>query len=345
MNEFRDRINIFSDIEVVLKSLVSSGYKLGIVTSKTKDEFTQDFDKLEINTYFDIVVCADDTEKHKPFPDPLIKYMELSRVEKHEILYIGDTEYDMNCARLSQIDFALAGWGAHTSKHIQATYYLKKPTDLFTILFSNRNKKNISEWLKWAMELQFIGQVGLTYSKDNFDIERFERIREISAEILSNYTDYNIEKINDIFCNETGFQTPKLDTRAAIFNKDKILLVKELDGKWALPGGWVDVNQSIYSNTIKEVKEEAGLNVIPIKIIAVQDRNKHNYPVYAYGVCKVFILCENKGGEFKTNIETTECKYFSIDNLPNLALEKNTVEQIKMCFASNNTDKWEALFD
>ena len=123
MNEFRDRISIFSDIEVVLKSLVSSGYKLGIVTSKTKDEFTQDFDNLEINNYLDIVVCADDTEKHKPFPDPLIKYMELSRVEKHEILYIGDTEYDMNCARLSQIDFALAGWGVHTSKHIQATYY------------------------------------------------------------------------------------------------------------------------------------------------------------------------------------------------------------------------------
>ena len=84
---------------------------------------------------------------------------------------------------------------------------------------------------------------------------------------------------------------------------------------------------------------------LPIKIIAVQDRNKHNYPVYAYGVCKVFILCENKGGEFKTNIETTECKYFSVDNLPELALEKNTAEQIKMCFASNNTDKWEPLFD
>ena len=79
MNEFSDRINIFSGIDDVLKALTSSGYKLGIVTSKTKDEFIQDFYKLEINNYFDIVVCADDTEKHKPFPDPLIKYMELSR--------------------------------------------------------------------------------------------------------------------------------------------------------------------------------------------------------------------------------------------------------------------------
>ncbi len=124
-----------------------------------------------------------------------------------------------------------------------------------------------------------------------------------------------------------------------------IFFVKEVDGRWSLPGGWVDVNESVYSNTIKEVKEEAGLNVIPIKIIAVQDRNKHNYPVYAYGVCKVFVLCESKGGNFKENIETIDCKYFSIDNLPNLALEKNTVDQIKMCFASNYTEKWEALFD
>ena len=91
MNEFRDKINIFPDIEVVLKSLLSSGYKLGIVTSKTKDEFIQDFEKLEINTYFDIVVCADDTEKHKPFPDPLIKYMELSKVEKNHNLYVYNT--------------------------------------------------------------------------------------------------------------------------------------------------------------------------------------------------------------------------------------------------------------
>ncbi len=344
MKEFKDKINVFKDIDLVLKALKSAGYKLGIVTSKTKEEFINDFSCFEINTYFDIVVCADDTKRRKPFPDPLIKYMELAKVEKHEVIYIGDTQYDMNCAYSSQVDFALAAWGAN-DKSIKANYYLNKPTDLLAVLFSNNNKVDFPKWLSWAMELQFIGQVGLEYSKDSFDRERFQRIRELSAEILSNYTDYSIEKINDIFCNETGFQTPKMDTRAAIFSDDKILLVKEVDGRWSLPGGWVDVNESVYSNTIKEVKEEAGLNVIPIKIIAVQDRNKHNYPVYAYGVCKVFVLCESKGGNFKENIETIDCKYFSIDNLPNLALEKNTVDQIKMCFASNYTEKWEALFD
>lgn len=102
---------------------------------------------------------------------------------------------------------------------------------------------------------------GLTYSKDVFDIERFERIREIAAEMLSLQSGIPIEKVKNLFCNETGFQTPKLDTRAAIFKDDKILLVKEKNGTWSLPGGWVDINQSIKTNTEKEVKEEAGLNV------------------------------------------------------------------------------------
>ena len=200
-------------------------------------------------------------------------------------------------------------------------------------------------WLEWAKELQFIAQIGLTYSKDVFDIERFERIREISAEILSSYSDIPIDKVKDLFCNETGFQTPKIDTRAAIFKDNKILLVKERNGTWSLPGGWVDVNQTGKSNTEKEVKEEAGLDVEATQIIAVQDRNKHNQPPYAYNVCKFFIRCEIKGGHFEPNIETIESRYFSKNELPVLAEEKNSKEQIEMCFSAYNNNKWNILFD
>ena len=157
-------------------------------------------------------------------------------------------------------------------------------------------------WLEWAKELQFLSQVGLTYSKDAFDIERFKRIREISAEMISYQSDIPLKKVKDLFCNGTGFQTLKLDIRAAIFDNRKILLVKESNGKWSLPGGWVDVNQSIKSNTIKEVKEESGLDVKTVRLIALQDRNKHNKPVYAYGICKVFVLCEIIGGCFVNDI-------------------------------------------
>lgn len=207
------------------------------------------------------------------------------------------------------------------------------------------NKNQQPEWLEWAKELQFIAQAGLTYSKDAFDIERFERIREISAEIVSRQTGLPLEKVKDLFCNEEGFQTPKLDTRAAIFKANRILLVKEKNGTWSLPGGWVDVNQTIKSNTIKEVKEEAGLDVEATRIIAVQDRNLHNLPPYAYNVCKVFVLCEAKGGDFQPNTETIESGYFSLDEIPPLAEEKNNKEQIEMCFAAYRDKDWEVQFD
>ncbi|VIG16709.1 NUDIX family hydrolase [Clostridioides difficile] len=201
------------------------------------------------------------------------------------------------------------------------------------------------KWLEWAIELQSIAQAGITYGKDIYDRERYERIREISAEIIAYKTDISTEKVKNLFCNESGYQTPKLDTRAAIFENGKILLVKENTGKWSLPGGWVEVNLSVKENTIKEVKEEAGLDITADRIIAIQDRAKHNLPIYAYGVCKIFVLCTVIGGEFKENIETTEFSYFSENELPELATEKNTEEQIKMCFEACRTDTWTVIFD
>ncbi|NRT73684.1 NUDIX hydrolase N-terminal domain-containing protein [Clostridium beijerinckii] len=204
----------------------------------------------------------------------------------------------------------------------------------------------MEELIKWAIELQFIAQAGLTYSENKFDRERFKRIREISAEIMSAKSGLSIEKVKDLFCNEEGYQTPKIDTRAAIFKDDKVLLVQETSTlEWSLPGGWVDVNQSVRTNIIKEVKEEAGLDVVADKIIAVQDRNKHNVPPYAYGICKIFVLCNAIGGKFEANIETCDSKFFSIDKLPILSVERNTKEQIEMCFRAYHDENWKVLFD
>ena len=201
------------------------------------------------------------------------------------------------------------------------------------------------QWLQWAIELQSLAQAGLTYGKDAYDHERYERVREISAEILAHMTDVPLDKVKTLFCNESGYQTPKIDTRAAIFKDDKILLVRENNGKWSLPGGWCDVNISVGENAVKEVKEESGLDVVADRIIAVQDRKKHNLPVYAYGVCKVFIQCTVIGGHFERNIETTEYCYFAEDDLPDLATEKNNQEQIKMCFAAYRSADWKTQFD
>ena len=205
--------------------------------------------------------------------------------------------------------------------------------------------ENYECWLEWAIELQSLAQAGLTYGKDEYDKERYERIREISAEMIARKSDISIEKVKDLFCNESGYQTPKIDTRAAIFENGKILLVRETNGKWSLPGGWVDVNVSVGDNVVKEVKEESGLDVKVDKVIAIQDRAKHNLPVYAYGVCKVFAQCSVVGGSFEPNIETTEFRYFTEDDLPELATEKNNEEQIKMCFSAYHSKDWKTILE
>ncbi len=203
----------------------------------------------------------------------------------------------------------------------------------------------MEKWLELIIEIQSLAQNGLAYTNNVYDKERFERLRDISVEMLSMKSDLSLEKVKDLFCSEKGYQTPKLDTRAVIFKDDKILLVKENNGTWSLPGGWVDVLESVASNTVKEAKEETGLDVVPKRIIAIQDRNKHNKPIYAYGICKIFVLCEVIGGKFEKNIETIETNYFSLDELPLLAEAKTNKEQIEMCFKAVNDESWQVQFD
>ena len=199
--------------------------------------------------------------------------------------------------------------------------------------------------LDWAIELQALAQAGLTYTHDPFDQERFERIRTIATEMLSVQSPIPVPKLRQLFAEEVGYPTPKLDTRAAIFKDNCILLVQENDGLWSLPGGWVDINQSIKENTVKETIEETVLTVEPLKIIAVQDRNKHNLPRYAYGVCKIFVECQLISGDFVENIETLQIDWFSADNLPPLAKAKNSQEQIKLCFDAHKAIDWHVPFD
>ena len=201
------------------------------------------------------------------------------------------------------------------------------------------------KWLKWAVKLQAIAQAGLYYGRDKFDLERYEQIRDIAAEMISYKSEIPVEKVKDLFCNETGYQTPKLDTRAAVFKGDKILLVQESSGRWSLPGGWVDVDLSIGENAVKEVREEAGLEVTADLVIAIHDRKKHNRPVYPYNVCKVFVLCSLIGGSFQPNIETLDSGYFPLNGLPPLAEEKNTREQIELCFQASRAEHWKTVLE
>lgn len=202
------------------------------------------------------------------------------------------------------------------------------------------------KWLDLAIRIQSIAQAGLQYGKDPYDQERYAELRRIAAEMVSEKTDLPAGKIYGLFCNESGYQTPKVDTRAAVFINGRILLVHENNGTWSLPGGWCDVDQSIASNSEKEVREETGLIVTAEKLIAVQDWRKHNVTNYVYGVLKAFVLCRYESGQFEENIETTGIAFFPREELPDdLAAEKCTREQIQMCFDAYENPDAPTLFD
>lgn len=205
--------------------------------------------------------------------------------------------------------------------------------------------ENDEKWLEWAIRLQSLAQNGLAYTTNQFDRERFEEIRQIAAEMLVEPSGQPLEVVKELFCNETGYQTPKIDTRAAIFKENKILLVQESDGRWALPGGWCDVDQSVMDNTLKEVKEEAGLDARALRLIAVMDKHKNNPSRTAMRVTKIFIECQALGGEFMPNSETVASEYFELESLPVLSEGKTTVQQIALCFEAHGEKHWEARFD
>ncbi|MEF2965325.1 NUDIX hydrolase [Paenibacillus sp. M1] len=199
------------------------------------------------------------------------------------------------------------------------------------------------KWLEWAKQIQAISQAGLAYSKDIYDLERFQMLRDLSVEILSKYTGVETERVKALFANETGYATPKVDVRGVVFRDDKILLVRErIDGAWALPGGWADIGLSPKEVAVKEVKEEAGLEVSPVRLLGVLDKKFHDHPPEAFHVYKMFILCEITGGAAQAGMETLQVGFFAEDELPPLSVERNTPKQIQWLFEARNSrhDVW-----
>jgi ADP-ribose pyrophosphatase YjhB (NUDIX family) len=202
------------------------------------------------------------------------------------------------------------------------------------------------DWLDTAKKLQSIAQAGLEYGADKYDLERYQMIRDISVNIMRHYTNAPKEKVIDLFASETGYQTPKVDVRGVVFRDDKILMVKEgVDEKWTLPGGWADVGYSPFEIAEKEVYEEAGLKVKPVRLLTVLDKLKHAHPPDVYHVYKLFILCEDLGGEIKSGMETLDVKWVSrIDRLP-LSTPRITQEQINLMFNYLDNPEKEVMCD
>ncbi|WP_232278736.1 NUDIX hydrolase [Paenibacillus sp. 481] len=199
--------------------------------------------------------------------------------------------------------------------------------------YTARATRPEEKWLEWAKQIQAIAQTGLTYCKDVYDLERYEMLREMSVDILANYTFASKDQVRMSFANETGYATPKVDVRAVVFKGNQILLVREkVDGAWALPGGWADIGCSPTEVAVKEVSEEAGFTVKAKRLLAVLDKKYHQHPPEPYHVYKLFIECEIVGGEAAVGTETSAVQFFAEHDLPSLSLERNTPAQIRTMF-------------
>ncbi|HVY15760.1 MAG TPA: NUDIX hydrolase [Rhodopila sp.] len=193
------------------------------------------------------------------------------------------------------------------------------------------------DWLVWAREIQAIAQTGLAFTPNDYDRERFEALRRLASQIMAQHTDADLDRIEGLFTEETGYATPKVGVRGAVFDpQGRILMVREaIDGDlWTLPGGWADVNQTPRQSVIREIREESGYHARVMKLAAVWDRASHAHPPSPFSVVRLFFICALDGGEATTSLETSGCGWFHEHEIPaDLSLRRTLPWHIARMFA------------
>jgi ADP-ribose pyrophosphatase YjhB (NUDIX family) len=204
-----------------------------------------------------------------------------------------------------------------------------------------------ARWLEWNQRLQAIAQNGLTFARDAYDLERYQAIRRIAAEMLAAGSGLPSAAVLGILEQETNYATPKVDVRGVVFREDKLLLVRERsDGKWTLPGGWADVCASPAENVVREIHEESGFLTRATKMLAVFDRSKHPHePPFAFHVYKIYLLCTIIGGQEAVSLETDSVGFFGETEIPELSVDRVTAGQIRRMFEHHRNPGLPTDFD
>jgi ADP-ribose pyrophosphatase YjhB (NUDIX family) len=202
------------------------------------------------------------------------------------------------------------------------------------------------DWLRWVKRLQAIAQDGLTYARDDYDLGRYEQLREIAAEILASHSAGDLQVARALLELEAGPATPKVDVRAAVFGGGRILLVKEPDDSgWSVPGGWADVGETAAESAVREVREESGYLVRAVRLISAYDRDRQGHPPLPYHVYRLVFLCEILERSPAPDVEAQGVGFFGEDELPELSLSRVTPAQIRRFFEHHRSPDLPADFD
>jgi ADP-ribose pyrophosphatase YjhB (NUDIX family) len=201
------------------------------------------------------------------------------------------------------------------------------------------------QWLVWAQEIFSLSQSGLTYSGNEYDIERYKRLQEITAEMIASHSQVSKESVLDSFSMQAGYITPKVDVRGAVVRDGKILLIQErADDNWAMPGGWADLGNSPASVAEREVWEESGFRVKAEKVVAVIDANRLE-PLEFYHAYKIIFLCRLLEGEPRTSYETLAVDFFDLEHLPPLSVYRTNEAMLQEVFAHVEDPERPTAFD
>lgn len=191
----------------------------------------------------------------------------------------------------------------------------------------------MSSFLDLSRRLLALSQTGLHFAAEEYDRERYREVADIAAKLLELQSNVGAGAVSRAWFIEDGYATPKIDVRGAIFRGERVLMVRErADGKWTLPGGWADVNDTPSYAVLKEIEQESGFTARATKLAAVYDRNKHNHPAILFHAWKLFFLCELTGGEPRTSYETTAVEFFALDELPELSTGRASAAQIRRMY-------------
>ena len=200
--------------------------------------------------------------------------------------------------------------------------------------------------LDLSRRLLALSQTGLHFTPEEYDRERYREMAQIAGELLALESSMTAEQLRAAWLVEDGYATPKVDVRGAVFRGDQVLMVQErVDGKWTLPGGWADVNDTPSHAVEKEIEQESGFTARAVKLAAIFDRNKHNHPQFLFHVWKMFFICEITGGDFRTSYETTAVQFFPVADLPELSTGRTTAEQIQRVYRHHRDRSLATEFD
>ncbi|MGN6453684.1 MAG: NUDIX hydrolase [Steroidobacteraceae bacterium] len=187
--------------------------------------------------------------------------------------------------------------------------------------------------LEWARQVQAIAQNGLAFTHDPFDRERYTQLTELVAQLLARELEMPIDAARALWSDEQGYATPKVDVRGGVFIESRVLLVRERsDGRWTLPGGWVDVNDAPSEAVAREILEESGYRARPVKLAALLDKNRHPHPPGVHHIYKLFFLCELTGGAAAVSAETDAAEFFPLQALPPLSTGRVLATQIERLY-------------